>query len=133
MYRIFKARYFPNCDFVPASMGRNPSYVWRNILAAQVVVKKGIRWQVGNGNRIGICRDKWLPTPSIHKFVSPPSVLPLDVTMDVLIDVEAGEWKKELIQWHFLPHEAEVIQGIAWSSRLPEDRQVWTQLANRCF
>ena len=131
VYRVFKARYFLNCDFVPASMGRNPSYVWRNILAAQEVVKKGIRWQVGNGNRIGIWRDKWLPTPSIHKVVSPPSVLPLDVTMDVLI--EAGEWKKELVQWHFLPHEAEMIQGIALSSRLPEDRQVWTQLANKCF
>ena len=100
VYRVFKVRSFPNSDFVPASMGRNPSHVWRNILVAQEVVKKGIRWQVGNGNRIGIWRDKWLPTPSIDKVVSPSSMLPLDVTMDVLIDVEVGEWKKELVQWH---------------------------------
>ena len=87
---MFKARYFPNCDFVHASMGRNPSYVWRSILAAQEVVEKGFRWQVGNGCRIGIWRDKWLPTPSTHKVVSFPSVLPLDATVDVLIGAEAG-------------------------------------------
>ena len=133
VYRVFKARYFPNCGFVHASMGCNPSYVWRSILVAQEVVKKGIKWQVGNGSRIGIWRDKWLPTSSTHKVISPPLVLPLDATVDVLIDAEAGEWKKELVQRLFLPHEAEVIQGIAWSSRLPEDRQVWTKLANRCF
>ena len=114
-------------------MGRNPSYVWRSILAAQEVVEKGFRWQVGNGCRIGIWRDKWLPTPSTHKVVSFPSVLPLDATVDVLIGAEAGVWKKELVQRLFLPHKAEVIQGIALSSRLPEDRQVWIQSANGCF
>ena len=49
MFRVFKTRYFPNSDFVRAGMGCNPSYAWRSILATQDVVKKGIRWQVGNG------------------------------------------------------------------------------------
>ena len=133
VYRVFKARYFPNCGFVHASMGHNPSHVWRSILVAQEVVKKGIEWQVGNGSRIEIWRDKWLPTSSTHKVVSPPLVLPLDATVDVLIDAEVGEWKRELVQRLFLPREVKVIQGIALSYRLPEDRQVWTQLANGCF
>jgi hypothetical protein len=29
--KLFKARYFPNCDFVEANIGHNPSYVWRSI------------------------------------------------------------------------------------------------------
>jgi hypothetical protein len=29
--RIFKAKYFPNGDFLGASLGHNPSYVWRSI------------------------------------------------------------------------------------------------------
>ena len=49
MFRVFKTRYFPNSDFVHVGMGCNPSYAWRSILATQDVVKKGIRWQVGNG------------------------------------------------------------------------------------
>lgn len=34
VFRIFKARYFPNKSFLNASIGHNPSYVWRSILRA---------------------------------------------------------------------------------------------------
>ena len=39
------------------------------------VVKRGIRWRVGNGNLIHIWEDKWLPTPSTYKVSSPKSSL----------------------------------------------------------
>lgn len=47
-FRVFKAKYFPDCDFVHSFLGSNPLYVWRSIMSAQKVVQKGIRWQVGN-------------------------------------------------------------------------------------
>nr|POE95831.1 hypothetical protein CFP56_40144 [Quercus suber]POF03744.1 hypothetical protein CFP56_06662 [Quercus suber] len=56
-----------------------------------------------------------------------------NAAVDVLINVEAGVWKEELVQSLFLTYEAEVIQGIALSSRLPDDRQVWTQSTMGCF
>lgn len=34
-------------------------------MVALEVVKKGVRWQVGNGRCIQIWNDKWLPTPSL--------------------------------------------------------------------
>ena len=52
--RVFKAKYFPDCDFTEASIGNHPSFVWRSIMSAQSVVKKGIRWRVGNGKSIQI-------------------------------------------------------------------------------
>ena len=45
LYRVFKAKYFPNCDFIQAKMGSNPSYAWRSILAAEQIVEKWIPWQ----------------------------------------------------------------------------------------
>ena len=33
-YRVFKEKYFLSCDFVEASMGCQPSYAWRSIMAA---------------------------------------------------------------------------------------------------
>ena len=57
LYWVFKAKYFPNCDFIQAKLGSNPSYAWCSILAAQQIVEKGIRWQVGNGKKIKIWQD----------------------------------------------------------------------------
>ena len=34
VYRVFKAKYFLDCEFVQAFMGNNPSYVWRSILSS---------------------------------------------------------------------------------------------------
>ena len=43
-YRVYKAKYFPRCDFLEASLGRRPSFAWRSIWVAQDVVKRGLRW-----------------------------------------------------------------------------------------
>ena len=37
-YRVYKARYFPNTSFLDAELGNNPSFVWRSLLAARVII-----------------------------------------------------------------------------------------------
>ena len=70
--RIYKARYFPFSDIVNAQVGCNPSYAWRSIHSSLEVIRKGTRWRVGNGKTIHIWEDKWLPTPTTYKEISPP-------------------------------------------------------------
>ena len=50
--RVFKAKYFPTDDFVHATMGKHPSFTWRNIMASQKIVEKGLVWRVGNNENI---------------------------------------------------------------------------------
>lgn len=69
--RIYKAKYFPYSDILGAKLGCNSSYAWRSIYNSLEVIKRGIRWRVGNGNMIHIWKDKWLPTPTTHKVFSP--------------------------------------------------------------
>ena len=40
-YRVYKARYFPNCNFLLAELGSNPSYVWWSLLEARDVIWEG--------------------------------------------------------------------------------------------
>ena len=47
-----EVKYFPRCEFIHASLGNNPSYSWRSIMAAQSLAKEGLRWRVGNGESI---------------------------------------------------------------------------------
>lgn len=133
MVKVFKAKYFPTCDFEKASIGNNPSFAWRSIMAAQGVVWKGLRWQVGNGKSIKIWKDKWLPTPSSFKVSSPPVTLQEDTWVEVLIDANTGTWKQEVLNQVFLAHEAEIISGIALSSNMQDDKQIWAPTTTGLF
>lgn len=46
---LMKARYYADTNFLEATMGSNPSFMWRSILAAQEVVKQGCRRRIGDG------------------------------------------------------------------------------------
>lgn len=43
--RIYKARYFPQCDFLQFSLGHNPIYVWRSLCNSKFILKAGSRWR----------------------------------------------------------------------------------------
>lgn len=53
-YRVYKAKYFPRCDFIELVIGCQPLYKWRSLMAAQDLVKRGMRWQVGDGEQIQV-------------------------------------------------------------------------------
>ncbi|XP_057775115.1 uncharacterized protein LOC130994097 [Salvia miltiorrhiza] len=55
------ARYFPRNDLLMANNAHNPSYAWKSLLAGHDLIEKGIAWRLGNGNRIRIGKDCWLP------------------------------------------------------------------------
>ena len=41
IHRVLKAKYFAKSSFMDAQVGRNPSYIWRSIVAARPVIKEG--------------------------------------------------------------------------------------------
>ena len=47
-----------------------------------------MRWQVGDGKSTRIWKDKWIPIPSTYQVISPRTLLPIDATVDILIDAE---------------------------------------------
>ena len=96
-YKVLKAKYFPDCEFVVATIGRRPSYLWQSIMATQRILRNGVRWRVGNGQKIRILSDKWLPNPSTFKVISPPKLLGCQAFVSDLINSDTKEWKVELI------------------------------------
>ena len=43
IFKVFKAKYFPNKDFLDAKLGHSPSYVWLSIHTSQVFLKEGVK------------------------------------------------------------------------------------------
>ncbi|XP_037497143.1 uncharacterized mitochondrial protein AtMg00310-like [Jatropha curcas] len=61
LYRVFKSKYFRDGRLLDAQMGHHPSFVWRGIMSSNMVLKHGVRRRVGNGRRISVVKDPWLP------------------------------------------------------------------------
>ena len=62
-------------------------------MAAQHLVKQGIRWNEGNGEFIRVWGDKWLPSSSTFKVVSPRLFVHADLQVSELISHEPVGWK----------------------------------------
>ena len=125
MARVFKAKYFPFDNVLNSKKGCNPSYAWRSIHNSLEVIKRGTRRRVGNGRRIHIWDDRWLPTPSTHKVISPQDGYGDFPWVSSLIDVDTRWWKIDVINATFLPHEANTILNIPLNYNLPEDCLIW--------
>lgn len=119
--KIYKARYYPNSSFLSATVGKNPSYVWRSIMEAQVLLKKGAVRRVGTGLAVSIQNDPWLPDaqdPYIHtrsEAIEGRKVADLMVTGQV-------EWDIDLIQDIFEQRDANLILSIPLR---PNDVDIW--------
>ena len=62
-YRDFKARFFPRETILEAkdSSSASYAYAWKSILKGRDVILKGALWRIGDGKRVRIWGDNWLP------------------------------------------------------------------------
>ncbi|XP_035543551.1 uncharacterized mitochondrial protein AtMg00310-like [Juglans regia] len=69
--QILKQKYFNKGDLLEAKLGTRPSFAWRGIHAGLILLKKGLIWRAGNGQKINIWQDKWIPSLPAQKILTP--------------------------------------------------------------
>lgn len=84
--RMLKARYFPRTSFMDACVGFQPSFTWRSILKGREALDMGLRWQVGNGAKISVFKDRWIPKFLEFKPTSNPIGYGDELLVSNLID-----------------------------------------------
>jgi hypothetical protein len=131
--RIIGAKYYPLETVVGAKLGNWPSYAWRSLMVAQLTLKQGLIWIVGNGRDIKVWGDQWIPTLTSFMIQSPRAVLGEDVKVAELIDQDTKGWNVQLVNAIFNADEAKVIQGIPLSPIPVPDRLIWRCTKNGDF
>ncbi|KAK4394177.1 hypothetical protein Sango_1888500 [Sesamum angolense] len=91
---------FSTADFFTSPIVSNPSFTWRSIVAARPMVMCGLRWEVGDGVRIRVLGDPWLPHPSTFRIISNPKSLSPTTSVLALLD-DGRNWKEDLIMGEF--------------------------------
>ena len=59
--RVLKARYYPDGSILNATCPTGGSYTFRSILHGRDLLADGLIWRIGDGARILIHHDNWLP------------------------------------------------------------------------
>ncbi|XP_060964543.1 uncharacterized protein LOC115704339 [Cannabis sativa] len=124
--KVFKARYFPNGSFLSASLGNNPSYVWRSIFEAKDLIMAGARRSIASGIQTLILGDPWLPDvedPYVHS-IHPGLV---NQTVASLMCVQSKQWDKEIIEDLFDTRDRNLIFSILLFETVQTDCWSWSK------
>ena len=132
-HRVFKARFFPDCSILEARDSIVGSYAWKSILSARDVIRRGMVWRVGTGERVRIKEDRWLPDKTNGLVISPLPQVAAETKVSSLIDQDQVRWNEEVVRNLFLPHEANSILAIPLSLRRPPDRIAWKHTPSGLF
>ncbi|XP_048494767.1 uncharacterized protein LOC125494918 [Beta vulgaris subsp. vulgaris] len=121
--KVMKAKYYPNCNFLEASLGQSCSYSWSSIWSSKALLKEGVVWRVGNGTQINIWDDPWIVDED-GRYISSSRTADLNWVSD-LIDYERMEWKVEEIEDAFNDRDVRCILGTPLSTIPMRDELTW--------
>jgi hypothetical protein len=123
--RIFKARYFPDSDFLGARLGHNPSFIWRSIYTSRAIVRGGLRWCIGDGRRINIWHEPWLRDDANSYVTSPIIQGMVHYIVADLMNSTNHTWQWDTIESIFNSRDRGEISKIATRYMVGEDMHVW--------
>lgn len=109
-------------------MGHNPSYAWQGLWEAKKWVLKGCRWRIGDGRRVRVWRDHWIPGE--RQVATPLDTLGLNIeqaTVDKLIDQNTMSWNLQNIHGLFNPLVAATILKMPLSFTSYPDKCIWNE------
>ncbi|XP_058779420.1 uncharacterized protein LOC131653326 [Vicia villosa] len=123
--RLYKAKYYPNCDFLDSSIGHNPSYVWRSIWSLKFMVQGGYKWSVGSGESIPAWGQIWLhdSTSLMNPWPNNPMISRLKFSD--LMQPNVKQWSTNLIYSLVGEGIAEIVLNTPLFGVVQEDKIVW--------
>lgn len=123
--KFFKAKYYPNSDFLEATLGARPSATWRSILKAKPFLEAGIRTRIGNGYSTAIWDSAWIPETGNFKVITPRPSNFYPCRVADLINLVTGTWDVGFIESVFWEVDRARIMAIPLGKVGADDRMVW--------
>jgi hypothetical protein len=121
--RVLSAKYFPDGQILNAKPKRGMSYTWRSILKGVDLLNKGIIWRVGNGNKINIWNDPWIPRGITRRVIYRKKRNIINLVRD-LIDPTTNTWDVQMLNQTLEKEDVQDVLQIAVFNQF-EDFLAW--------
>ena len=124
MARMLKGRYFPDTNIMHATQGQKASFIWKSILQGRDLVKKGLRYCVGNGTQVNAWFDHWLP---VHPPRPPQKTneAPTTVMVSELLNSTHSDWDHTKLDAWIVQEDVEIVKNIKVCASADEDLVGW--------
>lgn len=123
-FRFFKAKFFLNGSIFDAKENKRP-YAWKSILKGRDIIRRGMRWRIGDGSSVQIYQDRWLPAFDHDIITSTILDITSDATVSILIDHDLCRWREDEVDRLFIQEEASIIKAIPLSFSNKSDMVFW--------
>jgi hypothetical protein len=107
--KLFKARYFPHCDFLESKLGQNPSFVWRSLCNSKFILRDGSRWRIGDNMNIPLLNENWLVDASCLTSQQSSMNITDNLMVSDIISHKDKCWNLPLINSIFEPHKNSTV------------------------
>ncbi|KAK9734043.1 hypothetical protein RND81_04G110900 [Saponaria officinalis] len=121
VYNVLKATYFKRTSVLDATRGWCPSFSWKSLWGCKSLLLEGIKWRVGNGRKIRVWDDAWLPGPSSSLVLTAHPNSNMDMHVSELICGVPLVWNEDLFTSTFDSDDADRIRKIYISHCEPKD------------
>jgi hypothetical protein len=122
--RVLQAKYYPDGNILTAGPKAGSSLTWQSILVGVTTFKRGYIWRIGNGEKINIWRDPWIPSSPSRKILSPRGGV-IYTKVCELINPVTNQWDEELLRSIFADIDVRRILQIPLHSHGLEDFIAW--------
>lgn len=110
----------------------NPSFVWRSIWEAKDVIKEGISWMVGSGEKIDICNQPWLQDV-IDPYITSNNQVIQQNKVSSLMRIGDRSWDEKIVKDLFNERDQSCILSTRIHNRLADDRLYWSRGTSGSF
>ena len=122
---LVRKRYLKHHNFFTYKPKQSDSSIWRNIMMQRDIIRKGIRWKIGNGHNILFWLDNWLTHTNLLELTSrAPAEVDLTVRLSHFIRPN-GLWDWPKLQALLPSHILTQIKGIPLPATPTLDTPVW--------
>ncbi|CAN1761157.1 Transposon TX1 uncharacterized 149 kDa protein [Linum perenne] len=120
--RLLKGMYFKDKDFLQASKGSCPSWIWSSLCDSRTILRRGMRKNMINGMSIEVVKDPWVPTLPNFRIIS---TTPENTLAEQWLTDDKSEWNRELVSAMCTADEANAILKIPVGPPQVDDHWIW--------
>lgn len=130
--RVLQARYFKDGSIMNATCPSGGSFTFRSILFGRDLLREGVVWRIGDGSRVIIHHDNWIPCKGSLRPLGQTFMHDTTRVCD-LLSVDGDNWDHAKVEAIFSVDDANDIRQIPVGGQGVEDCLAWNYTKDGVF